>query len=177
VAWGIVGATPGGSLVQSTGTTNTTGVVQLTIDDFYGCPVALMYGAAGGTIQAPSYINIRNATLTAAITAESPMTNVWSFAREAGSSYTRASLAGTTAGTALSNFDEYSSNDKRFKVYLNRYENKTVNPQSISFLYGFTETPAIVHDDSGGAIAGTGALQLPHSMSSAKTGWIILEGY
>lgn len=86
-------------------------------------------------------------------------------------------LAGTTAGSAISSQPDQGTSYKKFLVYLSGYENTTATAQTIDYPTAFTNTPKIVVDDSGGATVSTTTLTLPSSMSGTKTGWIILEGY
>jgi hypothetical protein len=87
------------------------------------------------------------------------------------------SLAGTTAGTAVSVMPFQDPNYKKMVVELTGYENTTGTAQTIAFPTAFTAAPVIVHDDSGGASVSTTTLTLPASMGATKTGWIIVEGF
>lgn len=86
-------------------------------------------------------------------------------------------VTGTTAGTATWWQGGTNPMDKKAVVILAGYQNSTATPQTITFRTPFNNAPAIMKDDSGGATVSTTTLTLPASMGSAKTGWIILEGY
>jgi len=87
------------------------------------------------------------------------------------------SLNGATAGTASYTMPFNGGSYKRFQVYLDGYQNATGSAQSIPFPTKFVQVPAIITDATGKATASTAGIGLPTSMSSAITGWIILEGY
>ena len=87
------------------------------------------------------------------------------------------SLNGSTAGTASYTMPFSGPSYKRFLVYLNGYQNATATAQAIAFPAKFTESPAIVVDATQKAIVSNAGVSLPSSMSSAITGWIIIEGY
>ena len=176
MTWGLVGTGQTGQVVQGTGQ-STSGQVQITIDTFWGNPQYFIWNNYSATVGAGSFLNIRNATLTAAPTADIKYANMFAAIREVGSNYMQASLSGTTAGTAVSQFAEFSVTYKRFMVRLSGYENTTATAQTITFPYAFTNAPAIMHDDSGGSSVSATTLTLPASMGSTKTGWIVLEGY
>jgi hypothetical protein len=164
-----------GYIVQGTGN-STSGQVQVSAGRYVGNYTKLI-DASTGTVGAGSFVLLRNATLTAAPgSTDAKFANMTGFVEEVGSTYTQASLSGTTAGTAVSNFTAYGATAKRFAVYLGGYENTSGTSQTITFPYPFTNAPAITHDDSGGATVSATTLTLPNSMSSAKTGWIIVEG-
>ena len=84
---------------------------------------------------------------------------------------------GTTAGTAVWSQPAMDSSVKKIMVFLSGYENTTAIAQTITYPVAFTNTPKITADDSGGSSALTTTLTLPASMSAAKTGWVIVEGY
>lgn len=165
-----------GYIVQQTNA-NSNGQITVTANRYVGNYTKLISNSGGGTVAAGSFVLLRAATLLAAPGgADTTFANMTSFVEEVGSTYTLASLTGTTAGTASSGFDRFDVTDKRFKVFLNGYENTSGTSQTITFPYPFALTPAVVHDDSGGATVSTTAVTLPHSMGSTKTGWILIEG-
>jgi hypothetical protein len=88
----------------------------------------------------------------------------------------QSTLTGTTTGTAISAQPFSGANYKKFLVYFNGYENTTATPQTITYPVAFIHTPRTVADDAGCTVTAT-TLTLPVSMSSAVTGWLILEGF
>lgn len=90
---------------------------------------------------------------------------------------TAAVLNGTTAGTATSSQPSTAPYYKKVIVYLGGYQNASPTAQTITFPTPFTNTPYLAHDDSGGATLSATTLTLPASMGSAKTGWIVIEGF
>lgn len=86
-------------------------------------------------------------------------------------------ITGTTAGTATVMGSAPNPWAKQVIVVLAGYENTTATAQVHTFRLPFNNAPAILKDDSGGATVSTTTLTLPASMSTTKTGYIILEGY
>ncbi len=94
-------------------------------------------------------------------------------------------LNGTTAGSAIysmpfkshTNFGVDVGSFQKFILFLNGYRNSTGTAQTITWPNRFTNSPAILKDDSGGSTVSTTTLTLPISMGAPVTGWIIIEGY
>jgi hypothetical protein len=166
-----------GYIIQGTGN-STSGTITVVADHFIGNYTKVVNNSSGATVGAGSFVLINNATLTGTgqPAADTKFANMTAFVQEVGSSGTQAKLTGTTAGSAVSGFAAYTVNNKRFTVQLNGYENTTAAAQTITFPYPFTNAPAVIHDDSGGATATATALTLPCSMSGTKSGMIVLEG-
>lgn len=82
-----------------------------------------------------------------------------------------------TAGTAKAAQPFATTYYKKVIVNLAGYQNTGGTSQTITFPTPFTSTPYLAHDDSGGSTATTTTLTLPNSMASAKTGWIVVEGF
>lgn len=91
------------------------------------------------------------------------------------------SFAGTTAGTVSLSMPFRGSAYKKVLAYLSGYENDTATAQSLSFPVAFTDTPAVVTNNTGISAASisvsTTALSLNPDSATAFTGWIIVEGF
>jgi hypothetical protein len=90
---------------------------------------------------------------------------------------TQTTLAGTTAGAAVSSQPANLANYKKFIVFLNGYENTTGTPQTIAYPVAFTQTPVFTDNSDPPCTATSTTLTLPASMSAPTTGFAVLEGY
>jgi hypothetical protein len=86
-------------------------------------------------------------------------------------------LSGTTAGSITWYQPLTGTGWKRVLAYLTGYQNNTATAQAFTFQAAFTKPPYLARDDSGGATASTSTLTLPVSMATAKTGWVVVEGF
>jgi hypothetical protein len=92
-------------------------------------------------------------------------------------SYSAATLTGTTAGTVVYHHPIQGSSWKLGQFYLNGYQNNTGTAQTITFGSAYTNLPAILKDDtSGGMSVNRTTLTLPINMGSPVTGWIYIAG-
>jgi hypothetical protein len=89
---------------------------------------------------------------------------------------TDVTLAGTTAGSAVSSQPFRASTYKKVIVFLNGYNNTTGSAQTITFPVAFTQTPVILAQSDPPCTVSTTTLTLPTSMSGPTTGFVILEG-
>jgi hypothetical protein len=166
----------GGADVFAGGSAGSGSSFNITIDKFRG-KLTHILNNSNGLAGLSGFVYIDNAVLGSALTPDVVFAGMTSFMKEIGSAYTRQSLSGSTSGTAVSGFDEYATNHKKFKVYLNAYYNSGTPAQTITFPYSFADTPAIIYQPSSfGATTTKTVLSLPASMGAAATGWIIIEG-
>lgn len=89
-------------------------------------------------------------------------------------------LSGTTAGTAVWSEPVISTGQKKFRVYLNGYENTTATPQTIAMPAAFATVISTVETVSGtctGITATTSTVTLPSSMGATQTGLCEFDGY
>ena len=86
-------------------------------------------------------------------------------------------ITGVTAGTAVCSQPFAGPSYVKAICYLNGYENTTGTAQTYTYPHSFIQNPYLAHDDSGGSTANTTTLTFPATMSSTKTGWVVVEGY
>ncbi len=86
-------------------------------------------------------------------------------------------ITGTSAGSAVCSEPFLSSAYRKVLCYLNGYENSSATAQTYTFPVAFSNAGYLAHDDSGGSTTSATTLTLPASMASAKTGWVVVEGY
>jgi hypothetical protein len=166
-----------GQLVLNTNGNNVAATVQVEIERFTGAINYVQNNVGGITIGSGSFLRMNNATLTAAPTADAnKFTGFFWFIREVSSTNMLAAVT-ATAGSGTSGFSEYTSANKRFVVELSSaYTN--AGAVTITYPFAFSNIPAIVHDDTGGATRTATTVVVPHVAAAAGViNWIIVEGY